>query len=343
MSARGAGAWTGTQTWTLLPDQWVVEVLLWSPKIICVEFEFFLGLLKTPKLRTAVSWYQPPWSTHWHWWLLCLAACPALLDINCKVTAWKFLYPFFSYSLFCRQGTYWETNVCKCRIVLHLKSVVLHHSASRFRDLQYGIKTLDDELWIFGSSPPCLIFFICSHNAWSCLKSILLITKKPQLAFFLEAFVKLVEFKRDDKKVEAEFIMDSTNFFYGFNKYHSSVHHWHVWFLDPVNAKDFFERFQDYQAKHDFIILEPELFFEVQTIKTPLCSLNVPLCQLRQCRPHVACNCTAACRRPLHLWFHQLQHLLCLLHSGTWKATGISLAAPCDTSRPVAPHTPAWL
>ena len=23
----------------------------------------------------------------------------------------------------------------------------------------------------------------------------------------------------------------------------------HVWFLDPVNTKDFFERFQDYQAK----------------------------------------------------------------------------------------------
>ena len=26
---------------------------------MCVEFEFLLGPLKTPKLRTAVSWYQP--------------------------------------------------------------------------------------------------------------------------------------------------------------------------------------------------------------------------------------------------------------------------------------------
>ena len=33
--------------------------LLWKPRINCVEFEFFLGPLKTPKLRTVVSRYQP--------------------------------------------------------------------------------------------------------------------------------------------------------------------------------------------------------------------------------------------------------------------------------------------
>ena len=49
-----------TQTWTLPPDQRVVKVyLLWNPWIKCVEFEFWLGLLKMPKLRSAVSRYQP--------------------------------------------------------------------------------------------------------------------------------------------------------------------------------------------------------------------------------------------------------------------------------------------
>ena len=38
--------------------------LLRSPKINCVEFKFFLGLLKTPKLRTAVSWYPQDWANH---------------------------------------------------------------------------------------------------------------------------------------------------------------------------------------------------------------------------------------------------------------------------------------
>ena len=33
--------------------------LLRSPRIICVDFEFFSGLLNTQKLRTAVSQYQP--------------------------------------------------------------------------------------------------------------------------------------------------------------------------------------------------------------------------------------------------------------------------------------------
>ena len=70
-----AGAWTWTQTWTLPPDQWVVEVLS-APKpqknvqINCVEFffEFFLerqnwGLI----LRTAVSRYQPsPTGLSWY-------------------------------------------------------------------------------------------------------------------------------------------------------------------------------------------------------------------------------------------------------------------------------------
>ena len=41
-------------------DQPVVKFyLLQNPRIICVEVEDFLGLLKTQKLTTTVSWYQP--------------------------------------------------------------------------------------------------------------------------------------------------------------------------------------------------------------------------------------------------------------------------------------------
>ena len=36
----------------------------------------------------------------------------------------------------------------------------------------------------------------------------------------------------------------------------------HIWFMDPVNIRDFFERFQDYQAKYDIIFLEPDRFLE---------------------------------------------------------------------------------
>ena len=39
------------------------------------------------------------WSSHWHWWLLCAAACQACLpsqDIDCKVIEWKFRCPILA-------------------------------------------------------------------------------------------------------------------------------------------------------------------------------------------------------------------------------------------------------
>ena len=71
---------------------------------------------------------------------LCAAACPALRDINGHATAWKFHCPLSPCSVFPRQSIYWETNVRASRIVLNLKSVIWHHSATRFRDLQGEIK-----------------------------------------------------------------------------------------------------------------------------------------------------------------------------------------------------------
>ena len=46
---------TWTQTRTLLPDEPVLKLydLLWNPWICCVEFEFFLGLLKMLDIETS--------------------------------------------------------------------------------------------------------------------------------------------------------------------------------------------------------------------------------------------------------------------------------------------------
>ena len=103
---------------------------------------------------------------------------------QCQVTAWKFSCPFFS--IFClaasspRQlGNYWETNVRAGRIVLRLKSVIWHCSASRFDCSQGGI--LDDDY--FRSHP----LFICSDHVWN--QSY---WTQEYLAFFLmKVFVKL--------------------------------------------------------------------------------------------------------------------------------------------------------
>ena len=60
----------GAQTWTLVKLKLCCLTnglnrfyLPRNPRKICVEFEFFFSLLKTQKLRTSVSWYQPfpPW------------------------------------------------------------------------------------------------------------------------------------------------------------------------------------------------------------------------------------------------------------------------------------------
>ena len=73
---------------------------------------------------------------------------------------------------------------------------------------------------------------------------------------------KIISELKLNSGVEAEFWRDC-----GINKHRHSVQCASLWFLDPVITKDFFERFQDYQAKYDIIVLKPELFLTVQTIK----------------------------------------------------------------------------
>ena len=134
----------------------------------------------------------------WNLCLLCAVACAASWDIHChwQVAASKFCCPFSPYSLFPRRGTQWGTNIRASRIALHLKSVIWHCFATRFRDLQGGIKTFDDEY--FGSGPICLIFFICSDNVWnqSYWSQEYLSSHFPDEGF-REAVCELVEPERD--------------------------------------------------------------------------------------------------------------------------------------------------
>ena len=199
----------------------------------------------------------------WHWWFLCAVACPASRDIDYQVTAWRFRCPFSPYSVTPRQGTWWGTNVCAGRIDLHLtgKFVIRHRSAKRFRNLQGKMK--NTSWWIFWLQSTLPNMF---HLQWSCLKSILLITRVARVSskfshgsvlFYSRTVQKCVtqiiylgplptarHFLRNDMLVEADFSIWRD---YGQNKRHYRVHH--VWCLDQENMKDFFEKVWDYQVK----------------------------------------------------------------------------------------------
>ena len=152
-----------------------------------------------PFFSCSIAWN---WSSHWHWCLPCAAACLASRDIDGQLTVRKFRCSFKPFSVLPRQVTYWETNVRagRTRIILHLKSVIWHCSATRFRDLQGGIKTLDDEY--FGRRPICLICFICSDHVihvWKQSYWIVLITRVSQIAISWRKFLwSLVESERDN-------------------------------------------------------------------------------------------------------------------------------------------------
>ena len=81
---------------------------------------------------------------------------------------------------------------------------------------------------------------------------------------------------------------------------------YHVWFLDPLNTRDFFERFLDYQAKYDSIVLKPELFHyclkawtEVWTIK------NTPVPPECACWDYLDQTCGDACDCIITVWCWQ--------------------------------------
>ena len=95
---------------------------------------------------------------------------------------------------------------------------------------------------------------IC-HLQWLCLKSIRLMTRVSQLAFFLmkvtgKQFVKWLSLKEIISGLRLNFWSwdKLSDWDCGRSKCHYHVHH--VWCLDPENMKDFLERVWDYQAKH---------------------------------------------------------------------------------------------
>ena len=131
--------------------------------------------------------------------------------------------PFSPYSVFPRQGAYWETNVCAGRSVLPLKSVVQHHSATTFRYSQVGIKTLDDKYC--GSCP---------------IKSISARLFPDEC--FRVAVREFVDSERVISDVEAESLWDS-----GFNKL---VIMFGAWIKKIIIQRNFLSGFRTVRQKH---------------------------------------------------------------------------------------------
>ena len=94
---------------------------------------------------------------------------------DCK----KILLSFSGYSVFPRHCTYWETNVYAgsfCTSNLSSGTALQHDSVIH----KVGWKHLMMNI-LPGCSPLCLIFF---HLQWSCLKSILQITRVSVASLF---------------------------------------------------------------------------------------------------------------------------------------------------------------
>ena len=112
----------------------------------------------------------------------------------------------------------------------------------------------------------------------------------------------------------------------------------HVWFLDPVNIRDFFERFQDYQAKYDIIFLEPDLFLEVWTIK------NTPVLPECACSDILDHTCSDASDGSITVWC-LLRNCCCMCWFCWMQATAASLVpvtkprpGGSDAQRPLTPR-----
>ena len=84
------------------------------------------------------------WSSYWHLWF-CTAAHWSSIDISNQMTAWKNYYHFSLYSIFPRQGTSLETDLCT--------GTVREGSSNTRLDYEY-----------FGSLPLCPIFFYCTDH-----------------------------------------------------------------------------------------------------------------------------------------------------------------------------------
>ena len=192
----------------------------------------------------------------------CATACPALLDICCQMTASILRCPFSQYSVFPRQGPYWETNVHAGRIVLHLKSVIWHRSATRFRYSQSGFKTRDYDG--FGIRPLCLIFFICS-NVSEIYPTSRLITRVSLLAVLLmKVFATLFGNWFSLKKIISVLRLNSAELMKSTNAVIMCMMFRACQCLDPVNKqKHFFERIQDYQAIHSSLVNPLRLSFRI--------------------------------------------------------------------------------
>ena len=102
----------------------------------------------------------------------------------------------------------------------------------------------------------------------------------------------------------------------------------HVWFLDPVNTRDFFARFQDNQEKYDIIFLESNRFLEVWTIKdTPV----QPECA---CRDNLDHTCSDAGDGSITVWYLQ-RHCGCICCMPATAAPSLPATAASSSLVPV--------
>ena len=89
-----AGAWTWTQTWTLPPDQWVVEVLSALKPQNKVRGAWIL--FRTPKLRTVVGHYQPSSTGLLRWERASIAAAFQVCQTNELNKSWNQIFLIIS-------------------------------------------------------------------------------------------------------------------------------------------------------------------------------------------------------------------------------------------------------
>ena len=104
-------------------------------------------------------------SSHWYWWSICAAACPASWDIS--TPRWlhgNFFVPFLHIPSSLDRL---DKALIEKPMLIQVESFCTSNlsSSTRLRDSSGGVNLLDDNC--FGRLALCLINFICSDHVWN--------------------------------------------------------------------------------------------------------------------------------------------------------------------------------
>ena len=129
-------------------------------------YGFLLFAYATTLFSCSIAWN---WSSYWHWWLLCPAACPASRDINCRWLHQNLAVPFFHFlsqafldkalpekPMLVQVGLFCTSNLSSCTALQ--QDFMIH---------KVGSKHLITNNLAAVQCPLCLIFFICSDHIWN--------------------------------------------------------------------------------------------------------------------------------------------------------------------------------